>query len=325
MNISRVDLNLLVYLDVLLREKNVTKAADQLGITQPAMSNSLRRLRDLFNDPLLVRTSQGMTPTDRAQQLQPKLRQILAGVEEILQPTAELNLAESDRVFRIMASDYAESTLIPPLLREIRDIAPHIRLDILTPSDVTFQDVEKGKVDMAINRFDYLPQSFHQINIWRDNFTCLMSQDNPILQDFTLDTYLAAQHIWVSKTGMGVGVGMTPGDTQRLGWVDEALAEIDRKRHIRVFTRHYQVAALLAEQPDLIATLPKQAAYLHMANPNLTVRPPPFPIVPIELKMAWSPLLHHNASHTWMRRLMVEVAQKVITQSPQHSQNKYWQ
>lgn len=315
MNISRVDLNLLVYLDVLLREKNVTKAADQLGITQPAMSNSLRRLRDLFNDPLLVRTSQGMSPTDRAQQLQPKLREILAGVEEVLQPSAELNLAESDRVFRIMASDYAESTLIPALLKEIRDIAPHIRLDILTPSDVTFQDVEKGKVDMAINRFDYLPQSFHQINIWRDNFTCLMSCDNPILQDFNLDSYLAAQHIWVSKTGMGVGVGMNPSDTQRLGWVDEALAEIDRERHIRVFTRHYQVAALLAEQPDLIATLPKQAAHLHIANPNLTVRPPPFPIVPIELKMAWSPLLHHNPGHTWMRRLMVEVAQKVLNQN----------
>lgn len=315
MNISRVDLNLLVYLDVLLREKNVTRAADQLGITQPAMSNSLRRLRDLFNDPLLVRTSQGMSPTDRAQELQPQLRTILAGVEEVLQPSAELNLAESDRVFRIMASDYAESTLIPPLLREIRDIAPHIRLDILTPSDVTFQDVEKGKVDMAINRFDYLPQSFHQVNVWRDNFTCLMSLDNPILEDFTLDSYLAAQHIWVSKTGMGVGVGMNPGDTQRLGWVDEALAEIDRKRHIRVFTRHYQVAALLAEQPDLIATLPKQAAHLHMSNPNLTVRPPPFPIVPIELKMAWSPLLHHNPGHTWMRRLMVEVAQKVVSQS----------
>ena len=312
MNISRIDLNLLVYLDILLREQNVTKAADQLGITQPAMSNSLRRLRQLFDDPLLIRTSQGMTPTERAVELQPLVRNIIASVEQAVQPSAEFDLAESDRVFRIMASDYAESTLIPGLLGEIRHIAPHIRLDILTPSDVTFQDVEKGKVDMAINRFDYLPQSFHQVNVWRDNFTCLMSNDNPILQDFNLDSYLDAHHIWVSKMGMGIGVGMNPSDTQRLGWVDEALGDIERKRHIRVFTRHYQVAALLAEQPDLIATMPRQAALLHVKNGKLTVKPPPFPIVPIELKMAWSPLLHHNPGHTWMRRLIVEVAQKII-------------
>ncbi len=312
MNISRIDLNLLVYLDILLREKNVTKAADQLGITQPAMSNSLRRLRELFNDPLLIRTSQGMTPTERALELQPQVREILSNVEKAVQPATEFNLAESDRVFRIMASDYAESTLIPGLLKAIRHIAPNICLDILTPSDVTFQDVEKGKVDMAINRFDYLPQSFHQINVWRDNFTCLMSKNNPILEDFTLDTYLNAHHIWVSKTGMGVGVGMNPSDTQRLGWVDEALGEIDKQRHIRVFTRHYQVAALLAEQPDLIATLPRQAALLHIKHGDLVIKPPPFPIVPIELKVAWSPLLHHNPGHTWIRRLIVDVAQEII-------------
>jgi len=310
MNISRIDLNLLVYLDVLLREKNVTKAADQLGITQPAMSNSLRRLRDLFDDPLLIRTSQGMTPTQRALELEPQLRSILAGVEKAVQPTAEFSLIESDQLFRIMASDYAESTLIPALLDNIRHTAPNIRLDILTPSDVTFQDVEKGKVDMAINRFDYLPQSFHQINVWRDNFTCLMSRHNPVADNFTLDSYLEARHIWVNKTGMGVGVGMSPNDTARLGWVDEALDEIGKKRNIRIFTRHYQVASLLAQQPDLIATLPKQAALIH-SHKDLVIKPPPFPIVPIELKMAWSPLLHHNPGHTWLRRLIVEVAQEI--------------
>lgn len=313
MNISRIDLNLLVYLDVLLREQNVTKAADQLGITQPAMSNSLRRLRELFNDPLLIRTSQGMTPTARAEELMPQIRNILTNVEKVVQPAAQFNLAESERLFRIMASDYAESTLIPALLDKIRDIAPHLRFDILTPSDVTFQDVEKGKVDMAINRFDYLPQSFHQVNVWRDNFTCLMSPENPAADNFSLDNYLAADHIWVSKTGMGIGVGVSPTDTQRLGWVDDALASIDKKRHIKIFTRHYQVAALLTQQPDLIATLPRQAARLHVKSANLVMKAPPFPIVPIELKMAWSPLLHHNAGHTWLRRLIVEVAKELIT------------
>ncbi len=312
MNISRIDLNLLVFLDTLLRERNVTKAADQLGITQPAMSNGLKRLRTLFDDPLLIRTSEGMTPTQRAEELQPQLREILSAIGKAVQPSAEFKPIESERPFRIMASDYAESTIIPALLAYMREQAPHIRLDILTPSDVTIQDVEKGKVDMAINRFDYLPQSFHQLTVWRDNFACLMSPDNPWLSDFNLDSYLQAPHIWVSKTGMGAAVGMNPNDTQRLGWVDEALSEIGRKRNIKVFTRHYQTAALLAGQPELIATLPRQAALLHAESHGLVIKKPPFPLVPIELKLAWSPLLHHNPGHSWLRRLIADLGKQLF-------------
>lgn len=311
MNISRIDLNLLVYLDVLLRERSVTRAAEQLSITQPAMSNGLRRLRDLFNDPLLIRTSEGMAPTARASELQPLVRELLSKVEMVVQP-AEFIAEESDQVFRIMASDYAESTLLPRLLELVRVQAPLISLDILTPSDVTFQDVEKGKVDMAINRFDHLPKSFHHATLWRDNFSCLMSSSNPALEDFNLESYLQARHIWVSKTGMGVGTGMSPRDIQKLGWVDEALADIGRQRQIRIFTRHYQVAALLAQQPDLIATLPMQASLLHIDDTRLAIRKPPFPIVPIELKMAWSPLLQHNPGHIWLRRLIQDIARKSV-------------
>lgn len=310
MNLARVDLNLLVYLDVLLRECSVTRAAEQLNITQPAMSNGLRRLRDLFKDPLLIRTSEGMRPTARALELQPQLREVLGKLEVVVQPI-DFEPLHSEQLFRIMASDYAESTLIPRLLESVRSTAPGIALDILTPSDVTFQDLEKGKIDMAINRFDHLPKSLHHATLWRDTFSCLLSVDNPALQNFALDAYLQAPHIWVSKTGMGVGTGMTPRDTLKLGWVDEALADIGHQRRIRIFTRHYQVASLLAQQPDLIATLPTQSALLQAENPHLAIRPPPFPIVPIELKMAWSALLQHNNAHIWLRRKIQEVARLV--------------
>ncbi len=143
-NVSRIDLNLLVFLDALLRERNVTRAADQLGITQPAMSNGLRRLRTLFEDPLLVRTSDGMTPTNRALELQPLIRHVLVDIEQAVRPQTPFEPVGSQRVFRIMASDYAESTLIPALLRQLRHDAPHITLDMLTPSDVNFQDVERA-------------------------------------------------------------------------------------------------------------------------------------------------------------------------------------
>ncbi|TQV73529.1 LysR family transcriptional regulator [Exilibacterium tricleocarpae] len=311
MNINRVDLNLLVYLEVLLRERNVTKAANHLGISQPAMSNGLRRLRDLFDDPLLVRTSEGMTPTERARELEPVVRRVLLDVERVVQPQSDFDPAGSERVFRIMASDYAEATLMPGLLSELRVSAPGITLDIMTPSDVSFLDVEQGKVDMVINRFDSMPQSFHQKTLWKDSFSCLMSTDNPILEHFDLDAYLLAHHVWVSKTGMGVGVGVNPDDVQRLGWVDETLRKAGKKRQIKVFTRHYQSAMLLAEQRDLVVTIPSKAACLQRDNPRLVAREPPFDIPPLELKMAWSPLLQHNAGHKWMRDLVSTVAHKL--------------
>ncbi|MEO3679455.1 LysR family transcriptional regulator [Rheinheimera fenheensis] len=311
MNINKMDLNLLVYLDVLLREKNVTRAANQLNITQPAMSNGLKRLRDLLNDPILVRTSDGMVPTERARELAPVVRGVLLTLEETLQPNKDFEPLNSQRVFRIMASDYAASTLIPALLKKMRVLAPHTSLDIMTPSDVTFHDVENGKVDMAINRFDQLPQSFHQKTVWRDSFSCLINAQNPVLKNFNLDSYLKAQHIWVSKTGFGVGVGMDPKDVQKLGWVDEALAKLGKQRHISVFTRNYHVAMHLAVGIDLIATLPSRAAKLYENDSSMAIMDPPFAIPSIELKMIWSPLLHQDASHIWFRRLIVETADEL--------------
>ena len=312
MNMSKVDLNLLVYLDVLLRECNVTRAAEELGISQPAMSNSLRRLRDLFADPILVRTSDGMTPTDRALELQPLVRTVLAAAEQAVLPKTEFNPSASTRIFRIMASDYTEATLLPVLLRRLLKEAPNVRLDIMTPSDVSFHDVERGKVDLVINRFDSLPQSFHQVHLWDDSFSCVVSASNPISQNWNLDAYLSAKHVWVSKAGMGVGVGMSSDDVQRLGWVDDALDKIDAKRNIALFTRHYQAALLLGEQEGLIVTLPSMAARQLQGNSNVVILDPPFEIPRMRLKMVWSPLLQHDPGHRWMRQLIKTVSEEVL-------------
>ena len=316
MKVNRIDLNLLVYLDALLRERNVTQAANQLNLSQPAMSNGLRRLRELFNDPLLVRTSEGMTPTERALELEPVVREVLSKIDQAVQPRGEFEADTAQRVFRIMASDYAESTLFPSVLGKLRTQAPGLTLDIMTPSDVSFLDVERGKVDMVINRFDSMPQSFHQIHLWDDSFTCVLSPENPVLNDFTLENYLQANHVWVSKTGMGVGVGVDPSDVQRLGWVDAALNRLGKKRQIRVFTRHYQAAMTLAEQNDLIVTLPTRAAQLKLNNPRVVLREPPLEIPPLELKMAWSPLLQHNPANKWLRKLIVDTARELNGQQP---------
>jgi DNA-binding transcriptional LysR family regulator len=307
-NVEKFDLNLLIYLDVLLRERSVTKAAQALGITQPAMSNGLKRLRVLFDDPVLVRTSDGMSATERAIALQPMVRNILAEVDAAVQPTGEFDYANSNRMYRIMVSDYAEATLVPAMVKRLRREAPGVVLDFLTPSDVTYKDVEQGKVDMAINRFDELPQSFHQKTLWNDGFSCLVNPQNELLQNYDLAAYLSSNHIWVSKTGMGVGTGVNPSKDKavQLGWVDEALALAGHKRKISVFTRHYQMPALLALNNDLIATLPTKIARMQALSGDLKLVDPPFKIPPFELKMAWSPLLHHNPPHQWMRKLIAE-------------------
>ena len=278
------------------------------------MSNGLKRLRDLFKDPLLVRTSEGMTPTKRALELQPVIRDVLSKLEASIQPETDFVPETSKRTFRIMASDYAESTLLLEVIRQLANAAPNITLDMITPSDVTFHDVEQGRVDMAINRFEELPLSFHQKVVWYDRFACVVSSNNPIVNDFTLQNYIDSKHIWVSKTGFGVGVGIDPNEVQKLGWVDAELTKIGQKRDIRVFTRHYHVALQLAKIKNLVATLPSKAAALYENDPNIVILDPPFDIPPIGLKMAWSALLHHDAGHIWLRRLITEVGDALSAQ-----------
>jgi DNA-binding transcriptional LysR family regulator len=292
-----------------MRESNVTKAANQLGITQPAMSNSLKRLRDLFKDPLLVRTSGGMTPTQRAKELQPIIRDILSKLENTIQTEVEFSPLQSHRTFRIMASDYAESTLLMEVIKRLNQLAPNISLDLITPSDVTFHDVEQGKVDMAINRFEELPQSFHQKVIWQDEFACVVNRKHALTSHLNLENYLKAKHIWVSKTGFGVGVGIDPKQVQKLGWVDAELTKLGKQRDIKVFTRHYHVALQLAKGQDLVATLPRKAADLYKNDPQVEILQPPFDIPAFPLKMAWSAILQHDAGHIWFRRLITEVAE----------------
>lgn len=314
MNLNQVDLNLIVHLDVLLREKNVTRAAERLGITQPAMSNILRRLRKLFGDPLLVRSSEGMTPTEYAIELQPRIRDILEEVVQLLEPRTEFRPYSTSRVFRIMTSDYAEATLVPSLVKTLRSEAPNVVLDFLTPSDVTYRDMEQGKVDLAINRFNEVPQSFHQVLIWKDTFSCLLSASSPYANRFNLKSYLKAQHIWVSKTGMGVGFGMNPDKTGGLGAIDQALERLGQKRHIGVFTRHYQMPALLVANKDLIATLPTRVARLQAKNHHIVIKEPPFFIPEFELTMAWSPLLQNHPAHRWLRQLIMYVARQMLAE-----------
>lgn len=319
MQLNKVDLNLLRYLDALLREQNVTNAAYQLGITQPAMSNGLRRLRDLFHDPLLVRTSDGMRPTALAIQLHPRVTIILQSVDEVLHLAQSFDAKSSSRVFRIMASDYAEAILIPPLLDRLQKEAPNVILDVMNPSDINFHDVEQGKVDLIINKFEALPQSFHQKSIWIDSFSCLAPVGSDFATNPTLENYVDSQHVWVNKTGFGVGVGIQPNEVQKLGWIDSTLNGMNLKRNIRLFTRNYGVAIRATEQLGLIVTLPTLATKLMCNSDQVAVVPPPFDIPEVELKMLWSPLLQHDPGHMWIRTAISECGRSIANRELKQS------
>lgn len=312
MNIRNIDLNLLVYLNVLIEERSVSKAANKVALTQPAMSNALSRLRLLFDDPLLVRTAQGMTPTEKAIKLKPEIVIFLSMAEQITQPDKDFSPEHSQITFRIMTNDYIEATLLVPFITSLLKKAPQINFDILTPGDIDLQDMEKGLIDLAINRFTFLPKSFHQTRVWRDNFCCLTHKDSMYNNKTDFDTYLDSEHIWINRSGWGAESAVTnKSGSHKLGWVDEALWQFDKTRNIRVFTRHYMLTPLLLAQSDLIATIPRRQAMLYKDNMNLVSLKVPFQIVPIEIKMIWSPLLHHSKAHQWLRRSLAEFSKTI--------------
>ncbi len=259
MSLLRFDINLLIFLDVLLEECNVSKAAARLNITQPAMSNRLNKIRKLLNDPVLVRTSKGMQPTKKLLQLQPVVKEIIQTIGRTLVVNEKFDCTCSDRVFRIMASDYTASTLLPPLLDELAKQAPKVSLDIITPSDTTFAEIKNGQVDFAINSFTHEPLSLHQQVLWEDKFCLVMRTDNLKKKKLTLDEYFNSKHVWVNKTDCGIGVGE---DFQQLSAVDSAISRLGKQRNIKLFTQSYHVALQLAQEQNLIATVPYRAALL---------------------------------------------------------------
>ena len=316
MNLENFDLNLLIYFDRLMSEKNVSRAAEQLNISQPALSQSLKRLRQLLDDPLLVRTTHGMQPTERALQLEPLIRQALVLTEQAISPTATFDASQSQVVFRLLVSDYVEGALLTSFVRHLQEFAPQVSLDVLTLSDGDFQDLEKGQIDLAISRFDYIPQSFYHRALWEDTYVCMVNKTHALVRENTLQNYLESRHVWVSKTGVGVATGMSQDNTRKRSWVDEALNTLGAERQIKVFTRHYQTIPLLLKDSDLVATIPLKAAESYSENEALVLIPAPFPIDPYDIKMVWSPIMQHRSAHKWLRNALVELAREKIAANP---------
>ena len=183
----------------------------------------------------------------------------------------------------------------------------------MSPSDITYTDMEQGRVDLAINRFDRIPITFQKKILLTDGFSCVLRADHPYAERLTLNNYLKSHHVWVSKTGLGMSANISTEELQRMGWVDIALSAIDKRRKISVFTRHFLSALQLAQEHNLIATLPARAAAKAKNFHNLLILPLPFDINPIELHLLWPPILQDNPGHIWLRKV-IEAAANMVDQ-----------
>jgi DNA-binding transcriptional LysR family regulator len=299
-DLTQLDLNLLMALHALLKERSVTRAGETLGLSQSATSHALKRLRKLFDDPLLVRTSQGMIPTSRAEHLIEPLRQILLEIEQLIQtPTFDPKTAEGR--IQITATDYATVVILPTLLKRVAEEAPHLDIECHHWREDTLEKLRNGEIDLALggqNPPDSNEFNFQQLFV--EDFVSIVRADHPVTQsEFTTDVFLAWSHALITVTN------------SRMGYIDKLLEEFGAKRRILLQLPHFLAAPLIVAKTDLILTLPRRLAMLFAEFANLSVLDPPIELDEFNYIQIWHKRRQHEPRHTWLRELIASQTMEV--------------
>ncbi|HEC54911.1 MAG TPA: LysR family transcriptional regulator [Gammaproteobacteria bacterium] len=287
-DLRRIDLNLLVILDALLTEHHVTRAAERLHLSQPAVSHALARLRDLLDDPLLVRQRGGLVPTARALELATPLAEALAHVQALLAPN-RFDPASAKRRFRVAMSDYSAAIFLPGLVRTLRREAPGIDLQIIQASREGMVDgVLNGDLDLAAGVFPDMPAELRTTPLFDEHYTCLVDRDS-LPDDGSLDlaTYLSRPHVLLEMRGSG-----TPE-------IERALTAIRERRHVAISLPHWGVAPQLIRGTDLILTVSSQGL-LNIDREHLVAVPPPFHIPSFAVELAWHARRGGDSGLQWL-------------------------
>jgi DNA-binding transcriptional LysR family regulator len=298
-NISNFDLNLLRVLDALLRERNVSRAAERLSLSQPAVSNALGRLRDLLDDPLLVRVGRAMQPTPRALELETPIRAALRQIEESLGEGNRFDPARSRQRFTIALTDYAEMLLMPRLLRHLAEHAPGLRIDVrhLSPR-LPAEALEKGELDLALGRFEALPPRFAASRWMSETLQLVARRDHPLLAGgLDLNTFLRLRHLWVHG-----------GQTR--GMVDQWLGEQGLSRDIVYTTPNYLQAAHIAAGSELVAVLPARLARYFAGLLPLQLFDLPFDLGAFHLEVVSLDLRRRDVALQWLVARILEIGQE---------------
>jgi DNA-binding transcriptional LysR family regulator len=298
MHLSSIDLNLLVALDALLTERSVTRAARRVGLSQSAMSHALNRLRETFDDPLLVRAGRAMTLTPRAQELAIPLREILARLEEVVAPPTPFDPATSQQVFRVAANEYPLFALMPLLTERMSRMAPRVDLRVRDLGQTPYLPrLESGEVDAALTLglARHIPDTLYKLPLFELDLVCVVRFGHPRIKDrLDLDAFCQEPHVLISPAG----------DDQ--GAVDYALAELDRSRRVAVVVPHFLLAPHIIARTDYILTTAATVAESFRGHLPIRILPPPLELLRGVVHLVWHPRTHHDEAHRWFRRFIQE-------------------
>jgi DNA-binding transcriptional LysR family regulator len=294
MNVNEIDLNLLRVFDAVLHEKGVTPAAARLGLTQPAVSNALARLRKLLGDALFVRTPRGMDATPFARELAEPVRQALALLESALAHGPGFDPATTTRAFRFYMSDLGQIEFLPPLVERVQREAPGVRLEaVALEVDDIADALAVGALDLAVGFLPGLGTPVRRQALFKDPYLCLMRADNPIAV-LSKKKFMEASHALVSYRG-GHRV------------IEEALERAGIAPRIALRVPHFTVVPMVLERTDLVLTLPARVARVFERRGKLKALPPPVPIPQAEVAVHWHERFEADPGNRWLRGLMVEL------------------
>ena len=300
MNLSKVDLNLFIVFDAIYTEANLTRAGQIVGITQPAVSNALSRLRETFNDPLFVRTAQGMVPTPMAQNIIGPVRNALALLRTSVQESRIFNPQQANKTFRISMTDLTEAVILPLLFQRLRRLAPAVVIEsFLGKRRETTKELAAGRLDFAVDApLNTDPQVRH-VKLMEDRYVCAMRQGHPQSgSTLTLEHYLGMTHIHISSRRNG------------LGYVDLALGKMGVQRKVALRSQHYLMASQVLQQTDMVMTVPERFARRH----QLRYLSLPVEISPLETHLYWHESTDQDPANRWMREQIIELSQQVVAQ-----------
>ena len=300
MDIRSLDLNLLVVFDAMLEHQNVTKAGDSIKLSQPAMSAAVSRLRELFDDPLFVRTRQGMAPTPKAQALSPSVRQVVQTIRGDILQSKEFNPLLSDRTFTLVTPDIAEVNFLPRLISELAKKSPHINLRTLAmPREAAAQSLESATAEMAIGYFPDLHKAgFFQQKLITNSHVCLVRMNHPTIgSKITSAQFLQAAHAVVKPDG-------------REHLFERFLQGKGIKRRVVVELSHFMSLLPIIETSNLLATVPKDLAEFFVQHGNVRYIPTPIKSPVIDVHLFWHQRFHKEPAHIWLRQVIHQLFNK---------------
>ena len=301
MDLARLDLNLLLVFHHLLREKRVSAVATVLGMSQPAVSSALGRLRSSLGDELFLRTQRGMEPTPYALQLAEPVATALDGLQQALNVRASFDPATSERSFTLAMTDVGEMYFLPVLMDALAGAAPGVTLHVVAVTSASLKDdMASGRTDLALGLLPQLQAGFFQQALFRQPYVCLMREGHPLAhaEGLTLSDFAAASHVRVMAAGTGHG---------RIdAAISETLEQQGLQRRIRLTVPNYVALGDVLGHSDLIATVPERFAQRVTRPFALPTRALPLAVDGSAIHQFWHARLHKDPGHQWLRELVAQ-------------------